>query len=1231
MMSRPLLALMVASAWLTGSSAEVQEPATYRPELAVPDTLAPYLKRLEPGADEFTSEREAREIEARLRELGEALRGKTGRAARAVDWLLAPGFRGSRLLPTDTGTPGDAPFEVKRATAQPELTMTGGAFGAELQRLVDGLREITVAEFLVASLDVAPGSGLVRTDVRFDIVGPGIKAWRIQRAGTWRMNWLESPSGWRVSEWTSLSHVGSRAVGPVFAEITNAALGGNESFARQLSTGLDAWNATIDSVLTRDSNGHHGVSVGDADGDGLEDLYVSQPAGLPNRLFRARGDSTFEDVTERAGLNVLDDTAQSLFADVDNDGDQDLVLSTGTRPLLFVNDGKGRFAHVPDAFRFARPLQGVLTSIAMADYDRDGFLDLYLCVYSYFFGAGEDKAGTPAPYYDARNGPPGVLFRNDGRGRFIDATAESGLDEGNDRYHFAAAWADYDEDGWPDLLVANDFGTKNLYRSRGRRDGKVTFEDAAAAAGVLDHGAGMSAAFLDYDNDGRLDIYTGNMWSASGLRVTSAPAFMPDASPDVRALYQRHARGNSLFRNAGGGRFEDKTLDARANMGRWAWSSDALDFDSDGWEDLYIVNGMLTRGTGSQDLEGFFWRQVVARSPTARVRSAPYDDAWRAINQLLIKESIAGRQRNVLLRNDGRGGFDDVSGAAGLDLEQDGRSFAVLDVDRDGDPDLAVMAARQAPQLRVFRNDFAPRGASLAIRLVGRESNRDAIGARVVVETDALRRVKVVQAGSGFLSQHSKELLFGLGSSRRIVKVTVVWPSGRTQEFTDVALNGRLRLVEGGGFERALFAAATTLDAPAAPVVTPPPDTTWLYEPFPAPEFPELAALRGRPALVLLWSGKTVLSRAAFDALARGAGRLTQAGVGALAVALDPPADPARAGTLPVILASRDVALSYAILTRHLFMNRQDLRVPTAFLLDATGRVVKAYRDRVDVASIVRDAAQIEVPPVERLARALPFPGTLYSPASVRNYLPYGRELLDQGLESAALVAYERAAQASPNAFTFYRLGSLLAKRGEPAQARTAYERALALQPDLAEASNDLGTLLAQQGELDAAIDLFRKALAATPEYPDALNNLGYALLLTGRDAEARALYEKALALQPDFPEALNNLGLLFGRAGNHEQAERYFRDALTRKPDYGEAANNLALVLVARGQTDAAVTLLEGFIEKTPQFEGTYLTLAKIHLSANRTSEGIAVLERLLQRNPTHPVALELLRSWKG
>src|SRR4051812_46456557 len=171
-------------------------------------------------------------------------------------------------------------------------------------------------------------------------------------------------------------------------------------------------------------------------------------------------------------------------------------------------------------------------------------------------------------------------------------------------------------------------------------------EDVAATAGTLDYGAGMSATFFDYDNDGRLDIYTGNMWSAPGLRITAAPTFMPDAPPEVRGFYRHHVGGNSLLQNRGDGHFEDRTLDAHAEMGRWAWSSDAFDFDSDGWDDLYIVNGMLTRApavaAGSEsardavaasgggasralseadnaDLEGFFWRQVVAHSPLTRV------------------------------------------------------------------------------------------------------------------------------------------------------------------------------------------------------------------------------------------------------------------------------------------------------------------------------------------------------------------------------------------------------------------------------------------------------------------------------------------------------------------------------------------------------------------------------------------------------------------------------------
>ena len=233
------------------------------------------------------------------------------------------------------------------------------------------------------------------------------------------------------------------------------------------------------------------------------------------------------------------------------------MLLPSSGPILFRNDGTGHFTRDPDAFRFARPLQGAAMGLAIGDYDRDGFLDLYLCVYSYTYGAGDKKAGTPTPYHDAINGPPNIFFRNDGHGRFVDVTDEVGLNAGNDRFSFSAAWGDYDGDGWPDLVVTNDFGRKNLYHNLGLRDGKVRFEDVSAKAGIEDYAAGMSVFWFDFDGDGRQDIYGGQMWSDNGLRLTAQPGLhargagqragaLPSPRAGELALPQprrRHVRG----------------------------------------------------------------------------------------------------------------------------------------------------------------------------------------------------------------------------------------------------------------------------------------------------------------------------------------------------------------------------------------------------------------------------------------------------------------------------------------------------------------------------------------------------------------------------------------------------------------------------------------------------------------------------------------------------------------
>ena len=274
-------------------------------------------------------------------------------------------------------------------------------------------------------------------------------------------------------------------------------------------------------------------------------------------------------------------------------------MITWQTPLLFVNDGSGKFQYKQDAFKFAGTPRAAFTSGCLADFDRDGDVDLYICSYTYFLGEGTYR--FPTPYYDADNGPPNVLFRNEGQGRFIEVTAALGMDQNNHRFSFACAWGDADQDGWLDLYVANDFGRNNLYRNLGRMGYNMHFRDEAAEAGVEDIGAGMSVTWFDSDNDQRLDLYVGNMWSSAGQRLTTQPDFQRSAAQETLGLYRRHARGNSLFRSRGDGTFREVLDAGDTEMGRWAWSCDALDFDNDGFQDLYVTNGQITN-TDSKDL-----------------------------------------------------------------------------------------------------------------------------------------------------------------------------------------------------------------------------------------------------------------------------------------------------------------------------------------------------------------------------------------------------------------------------------------------------------------------------------------------------------------------------------------------------------------------------------------------------------------------------------------------------
>ncbi len=391
----------------------------------------------------------------------------------------------------------------------------------------------------------------------------------------------------RTRDYEEATTLGERGVW--FDDCTESVLGDNPSFGEQLVFGLDHWLKRIERTHRMHVFAASGLAVGDANGDGLDDLYVCQPGGLPNRLFLQTPEGLAVDHSVLAGVDWLDSTSSALFLDVDNDADQDLVLATLTGLLVMENSGTGRFR-----LQAILPTGGAdMQSLSAADYDNDGDLDIYICLNFPKVSTERLASSSQFAYHDANDGAANRLFRNDVaagvKWKFVDVTQSVGLDAANRRHSLAAAWEDYDNDGDVDLYVANDYGRNCLYRNDGD-----TFVDVAAAAGVVDFGSGMSVSWSDYNRDGRMDLYVGNMFSSAGSRITPQPTFRPGIDDATRRVLRRFAKGNTLFQNVGDGRFRDVGAGAAVEIARWAWSSIFLDLNNSGWEDVFVANGYIT-------------------------------------------------------------------------------------------------------------------------------------------------------------------------------------------------------------------------------------------------------------------------------------------------------------------------------------------------------------------------------------------------------------------------------------------------------------------------------------------------------------------------------------------------------------------------------------------------------------------------------------------------------------
>lgn len=493
-----------------------------------------------------------------------------------------------------------------------------------------------------------------------------------------------------------------------------------------------------------------GVSVADFDDDGWADLYFTNSRfGAPNALYRNRGNGTFEDVAARVGVADLNRPGEgvsmgAVWGDMDNDGFEDLLVYRYGYLALFRND-HGRFADVTAQAGLRRRVNS--NGAIWFDYDRDGLLDLYVTAY---FRDAVDlwHVATTRIMHDsfefATNGGRNLLFHNAGGGRFVDVT--DSLAVGSTRWTLAAASADFNDDGWPDLYLANDYGPEELFLNDHGRHFRL------ATAGLESESkSGMSVTLGDAYNRGRLDVFVTNI-SARGY------------------LFQNNnLRLNQLTDR---GRFNNTADPTVADAG-WAWGAQFGDLNNDGTDELFVANGFI-----SARRDRSYWYSM---SKIAGAQGRIFEDtrSWPAFGDA----SLSGYERSRVYLNRGLAGWVDVAEKVGVADELDGRAVALADLSNRGAVD--VIVANQNQPALLYRSYPDSANHWIGFRLVGRRSNRSAIGAELVLEHDDVVERRIVDGGMGFASQNDRRPRFGLGASERVQRVVIYWPSGIRQVIRD--------------------------------------------------------------------------------------------------------------------------------------------------------------------------------------------------------------------------------------------------------------------------------------------------------------------------------------------------------------------------------------------------------------------------------------------------------------
>ncbi len=520
------------------------------------------------------------------------------------------------------------------------------------------------------------------------------------------------------------------------------------------------FDSKLDHIMPQIASVGASVSVVDYNNDGLQDFYVTNSDyGAPNALYKNNGNGDFENVAEELGISKVNDSEtgvsmSSVWGDYDNDGYEDLFLVKWGKPALYHNDKGSGFSKVDMGDDFPDWVNS--NTAVWFDYNNDGRLDLFMGGYFHESVNLWDLETTrimPESFEYAQNGGRKFLFRNMGNGEFEEVSKEVGLE--SNRWSYAASSIDLNGSGYPDLVIANDYGVDELFINR---EGKEFIEKGQDAGMGFSPKSGMNVSFGDVMNSGRPAIYVTNI-TEQGVLLQGNNLWVPINGEGEDVSFQNLA-----------GNFN-------VELGGWSYGAQFGDLNLDGNLDLYVANGFVSDQKGTDYWYDF---SMVAGGNKSIIADA---NNWPAMKG----RSLSGYQENKIWLNDGAGKFNEVAEAVGGSLDLDSRSVAFADLTNDGR--LEVLIASQGEPLKIFKSNTKPEKNWVSFQLEGSKSNRSAIGASVEVVWDDQKQKQFVQSASGFSSQSQRRLHFGLGEDKEVDKAIISWPSGSKDTLNNPAVN----------------------------------------------------------------------------------------------------------------------------------------------------------------------------------------------------------------------------------------------------------------------------------------------------------------------------------------------------------------------------------------------------------------------------------------------------------